>query len=397
MANGSTCNRNPAGADRTPNHTVDPGCDDFFMLSPLYDVFDQQLVFPHLERSSSYDLDPYPYEPANTASDYPDPVMLLQASLKRQRSQTGDNLEVNAFFNHASNVAGNVPKKKQMTSIPRPRIDVPEKGIGPIYVPNVNDVLSGRGGRVNAHAGNVQFREIVAERKNAYLSKKTKKLEKVHIAADIVYYIRDMTPPGRFLNQDADGFWWDIGDARAFKKVGQALREDGPDIRVHEIEGKGEDTKVTSKRSTSAPIKKDSKPALAPCSPTEFTPTQAQHMMTLVTPTGSSSGMPVSPYITSGFRSGSFQSGIAVSNRGRKSMHCNIGSCSSVRSGNYYETYPTVLATPQLKPRGFLRGITAPPYVGGAAVLDAAACGGEKQQQLHPLTESTPYSVNRAR
>ena len=141
MANGSTCNRNPAGADRTPNHTVDPGCDDFFMLTPLYDVFDQQLVFPHLERASSYDLDPYPYEPATTASDYPDPVMLQQANLKRQRSQTADNLEVNAFFNHASIVAGNVPKKKQMTSIPRPRIDVPEKGIGPIYVPNVNDVI----------------------------------------------------------------------------------------------------------------------------------------------------------------------------------------------------------------------------------------------------------------
>ena len=64
-----------------------------------------------------------------------------------------------------------------------------------------------------------------------YLDEKTKKLEKAHIAAQIVYMIRSMNPPGRFLKEDPDGSWWDIGDQKAIKKVGQAMREDAPNTR----------------------------------------------------------------------------------------------------------------------------------------------------------------------
>ena len=67
------------------------------------------------------------------------------------------------------------------------------------------------------------------------MAKSTKKLEKAHIAAKIVSDIRSMEPGGRFLKEDRDtGLWFDIGDAKAIKKAGQALREDAPDIR-HEI------------------------------------------------------------------------------------------------------------------------------------------------------------------
>jgi hypothetical protein len=96
---------------------------------------------------------------------------------------------------------------------------------------NENDVLAGRGGRINAHIGNVQFRDMVAARKKEYLAKSTKKLEKAHIAAEVVRIIRNMTPSGRFLKADPDGLWYDIGDQKAIKKVGQALREDAPDVR----------------------------------------------------------------------------------------------------------------------------------------------------------------------
>lgn len=116
-------------------------------------------------------------------------------------------------------------------SVPPPSNEVLPRGIGPIDVPNCNDVLSGRGGRINAHAGNVQFRTIIAGMKSTYLSPKTRKLEKAHIANDIVRRIRRLDPPGRFLKEDKDGTWWDIGDEKARKKVGQALREDAPDIR----------------------------------------------------------------------------------------------------------------------------------------------------------------------
>jgi hypothetical protein len=80
-----------------------------------------------------------------------------------------------------------------------------------VYSPNNNDVLCGRGGRINAHSGNVQFREIVQSRKADYLSDKTKKLEKAHIASAIVRQIREAHPPGRFLKEDPDGSWYDIG------------------------------------------------------------------------------------------------------------------------------------------------------------------------------------------
>mmetsp|Transcript_19784 Transcript_19784/g.30537 ORF Transcript_19784/g.30537 Transcript_19784/m.30537 type:complete len:583 (+) Transcript_19784:227-1975(+) len=128
-----------------------------------------------------------------------------------------------------------MPKKS--SAQPRPNLKVPPRGIGPISELNKNDVLSGRGGRINAHDGNIRFREICQDYKKDYLAPTTKKLEKAHIAAGIVDSIRAMDPPGRFLKEDPDGTWWDIGDFKAIKKVGQALREDAPEIRT---ENKGD-------------------------------------------------------------------------------------------------------------------------------------------------------------
>jgi len=121
---------------------------------------------------------------------------------------------------------------RKSTAQPRPVLNVPPRGIGPITDPNENDVLCGRGGRINSHAGNVQFRDIIHSKKSEYLDPSTKKLEKAHIAAGIVSGIRTMDPAGRFLKEDkGTGMWFDIGDAKAIKKTGQALREDAPDIR----------------------------------------------------------------------------------------------------------------------------------------------------------------------
>lgn len=120
----------------------------------------------------------------------------------------------------------NAKKKKQSTAQPRPPVLVPFLGIGPIVTPNTNDVLSGRGGRVNGHSGNVQFRRILADHKDEYLCQSTKKLDKAFVAYSVVEFIRrDLKPAGRFLKEDKNGLWWDIGDARATRKVGQALRE----------------------------------------------------------------------------------------------------------------------------------------------------------------------------
>lgn len=188
---------------------------------------------------------------------------------KRQRRQAAGQL-VSGLF--APSSASSSASRKS-TAQPRPSIRVPPRGIGPVYEPNPNDVLSGRGGRINAHPGNgtlscvynvfilarlshavsiVQFRDLVAERKRDYLDPATKKLEKAHIAAGVVDQIRRMNPSGRFLKEDANGAWYDIGDAKAIKKVGQALREDAPDIRQELV---GSDDELE------APITKPAPPA----------------------------------------------------------------------------------------------------------------------------------------
>ena len=181
---------------------------------------------------------------------------------KRQRRQTAGALMQNLFGGGGGGKQQN--GKKKSTAQPRPEIVVPPRGIGPVIDPNDNDVLSGRGGRINAHKGNVQFRELVAQRKKDYLAKTTKKLEKAHIAADIVHYIRGLNPSGRFLKEDSDGSWWDIGDQKAIKKVGQALREDAPDIRGDvdpndDADRSGEDDNDKKKESRPSPEKPKSK------------------------------------------------------------------------------------------------------------------------------------------
>jgi hypothetical protein len=151
-----------------------------------------------------------------------------QYNRKRQRRQAAA-VVVESLWNN-SNTMG-----RKSTAQPRPVLTVPPRGIGPIVDPNENDVLCGRGGRINSHPGNVQFRDIINAKKKEYLAPTTKKLEKAHIAAAIVSDIRFMDPPGRFLKEERDtGLWFDIGDAKAIKKTGQALREDAPDIR-HEL------------------------------------------------------------------------------------------------------------------------------------------------------------------
>lgn len=132
-------------------------------------------------------------------------------------------------------------KKRKVTSVPldtpvrrkqaRPPMQVPPLTGGPIDMPAQEDVLCGRGGRINTHPGNVALRELVSLRQLEYLSERTKKLDKAYIAAEIVAAIRAQYG-GRFLRQNSeDQYWYEIGDDRAIRKVLQALREHAPQIR----------------------------------------------------------------------------------------------------------------------------------------------------------------------
>lgn len=117
-----------------------------------------------------------------------------------------------------------ISSRKKSIARPRPAVIVPPRGIGPIKEPNDNDVLCGRGGCNSTHMGNGHFRELVCAHRHEYAGET--KLERAHIAAAVVQDIRGKQPPGRFLKEDPDGMWYDIGDTKAIKKAGQALRED---------------------------------------------------------------------------------------------------------------------------------------------------------------------------
>ncbi len=91
------------------------------------------------------------------------------------------------------------------------------------------DILLGRGGATNHHAGNKRFRDIVALHRPDYVA--ATKIRKPDVARRIVRAIRTANPPGRFLKKGEDGRWVDVGDKKAAEKASQALREKGSEAR----------------------------------------------------------------------------------------------------------------------------------------------------------------------
>lgn len=93
-----------------------------------------------------------------------------------------------------------------------------------------NDVLCGRGGGSFKQPGNVLFRRLVNANKVTYAN--CRKFEKMRISRGIVTFLRNQTPPGRFLEQNTvTGLWYDIGEKKALEKTSQALREGAPKLR----------------------------------------------------------------------------------------------------------------------------------------------------------------------
>ncbi|KAL9185181.1 hypothetical protein ACHAXT_002958 [Thalassiosira profunda] len=121
------------------------------------------------------------------------------------------------------------PPVIKVPPINKPRI--PPSSATHTTSPHHNDVLCGRGGTINAHPGNEQYRQFVDRKKRVYLTARFKR-EKRLIAQSIVDEVRHLKPPGRFLLKDAHGdVWRDVGDEKARDKTSQALRENALSVR----------------------------------------------------------------------------------------------------------------------------------------------------------------------
>ena len=86
--------------------------------------------------------------------------------------------------------------------------------------PNVADVLCGRGGKVNKHAGNIVYRKVVEHNKSYYQS--VHKKHRILVSQSIVRAI--LNYGGRFMGQKGKE-WTPICFKRAVQKTSQALRE----------------------------------------------------------------------------------------------------------------------------------------------------------------------------
>ncbi len=95
--------------------------------------------------------------------------------------------------------------------------------IAHVCEPTDLDVLLGRGGLTNNHAGNIRYREEVEKVKPMYFSCRTKS-EKKEVSELLVAYVQDYG--GRFLEKDPDTKKWILASPKAArKKASQALRE----------------------------------------------------------------------------------------------------------------------------------------------------------------------------
>ena len=99
---------------------------------------------------------------------------------------------------------------------PIPKVQ-PGQG-GPITNVTSQDVISGRGQKVENHRGNVNFNKIATEYCEEYFDDTTKRNEKPHVLDRLVGDIR--RAGGRFIKKSkehSEGTYIEIGDVKAWQ------------------------------------------------------------------------------------------------------------------------------------------------------------------------------------
>ena len=124
-----------------------------------------------------------------------------------------------------------------------------------ILQPLATDVLSGRGGKVTRHPGNINYQNIIKENRSLYLT--AKKADKLSISESLVRKIR-LQHDARFLLRDqSTKLWHEIGQPKAVEKTSQALREGLSKMRKKPVKQKKKITILNDEKDTIDSIKKE--------------------------------------------------------------------------------------------------------------------------------------------
>lgn len=93
-----------------------------------------------------------------------------------------------------------------------------------IEKPGKNDILRGRGGYTNHHAGNIKFRNAARALRADYRRAETGRSQKYLISVELVRNVKAYG--GRFLEKGKDNLWYEMDENAARKKASQVLREE---------------------------------------------------------------------------------------------------------------------------------------------------------------------------
>ena len=141
-----------------------------------------------------------------------------------------------------------------------------------IRTPLRHDVLSGRGGGINSHPGNVTFRSWVTPRRARY-NLAPYKQDKQAVAQEVIDLVT--SHGGRFLQRDPTGVtsWWtEVSDIKRMAKTCQALREGAPQIRATANTAVSNTLKRSTPNATVLPVIPRKKRRLSTSAPQETVP-----------------------------------------------------------------------------------------------------------------------------
>jgi hypothetical protein len=148
---------------------------------------------------------------AKKLANTPRPKQTLKIKIKISTKSSPSPLSIPPTFKKQE------PKKRRGPRKKEPEVKTP------VEQKTELDVLMGRGGCSNHHAGNEAYRNRILQLQPVYKALARKK--KTDFGESVVTWVQDRG--GRFLNRDSvGGPWYVVTDAMARQKVSQALRED---------------------------------------------------------------------------------------------------------------------------------------------------------------------------